>query len=623
MVETAATIFADGPSSNPNQPMKPLIREWGTWLEQLISAFTSGAGNILKTSRAALFADLAHEADTTAWVMGDPTVAYNGIYVKSGASGTGSWTRVSDLPFSFIVAIDVGAGTPNAIQATTSIPVSGSALVWSNVYEANTGSPVTISFNGGAALTIKTNTGNNIDPNGLAAGMIVMGTISGSTFRLLNDQVSSAVVAAAEAAKVAAQTARDQAITAASSVQSEQASRAWATANYHPTVAPDFIRTAGFYAAGDGGGALYRRLPADDPSTPASCKFSITLSGSGTVVWYELAEAEVYLEMCGAKGDDPGDGTGTDDRQALQDALDFSIRVYLGAARTYRIHNGEIGIWRFQQLIGLGARSATEYWVETGQTGATRLVFTGSGQACFVNKNPTEMLSHGQIRGFIVRAIGTYTYGIYFRQMLDFKIEDFGFQTDSMTMHGIVSRKITPSDPSWINVMRDVFVRLPDLSNGRTVDVDFSDSEMDNVHLTGGIGANDAGYGIRWKGGQIERSKYAGLTITKTGSIGAKNSIVSNVSFDANKTHGILFDVTGDTSGAYKVGTVVSACNFRTEDPITAVAGSASIGFSNPSANNYKVGPIVGNVELTSGVPAYVQTGPWTIPANGVMNINA
>lgn len=208
MVELAATIFSDGPSSNPNQPMKPLIRDWGTWLEQVILAFTSGAGGILKTSRAALFADLAHAADTTAWVLGDPTVAYNGIYVKAGASGTGSWTRVSDLPFSFIIASDVGAGTPNAIQATTSIPVSGSALVWSNVFEANTASPVTISFNGGSALTIKTNSGNDVAVGGLTAGMIVLGIVSGSTFRLLNDQVSSAIVDAAEAAQAAAEAAQ-------------------------------------------------------------------------------------------------------------------------------------------------------------------------------------------------------------------------------------------------------------------------------------------------------------------------------------------------------------------------------------------------------------------------------
>lgn len=222
MVELAATIFSDGPSSNPSQPMKPLIRDWGTWLEQVILAFTSGAGNILKTSRAALFADLAHAASTSAWVMGDPNVAYNGIYVKSGASGTGSWARVSDLPFSFIIASDVGAGTPNAIQASTSIPVSGSALVWTNIFETNTASPVTISFNGGATLTIKTNSGNDPVPGGLPGGMIVMGTVSGGTFRLVNDQVSSAIVAAAEAAAAAAVAAKSGAEAALAAMQKGQ-----------------------------------------------------------------------------------------------------------------------------------------------------------------------------------------------------------------------------------------------------------------------------------------------------------------------------------------------------------------------------------------------------------------
>jgi hypothetical protein len=215
MVELATTIWADGPSSDPYEPDKAQIRDWGTWVEGIITAFTSGAGNILKTTRAALFADLAHGADTTAWVLGDPTVGYNGIYVKLGASGTGSWIRVSDLPFSFIIASDFGAGTPNAIQATTSIPVGNSALVMLNVFEANTASPVTVSFNGGSALTVKTNTGNDVAAGGLVTGMRLLGVISGSTYRILNDQVSTAVVAAAEAAQAGAEAAQAAAEAAA------------------------------------------------------------------------------------------------------------------------------------------------------------------------------------------------------------------------------------------------------------------------------------------------------------------------------------------------------------------------------------------------------------------------
>ena len=205
------------PSSGKHKVKKREVRSWGAWVEGIITAFTSNGGLIYST-KAAMDADLAHAANSMAWVIGDPVVANNGVHGKVGASGSGSWTRRADLPFSFIIASDAGAGTANAIQATTSIPVSSSALIWMNVFEANTASPVTVSFNGGPALTIKTNSGNDIAAGGLVAGMIVLGIVSGSTFRLVSDQSSTAIAAAAEAAQVAAEAAAAQAAAAAASV---------------------------------------------------------------------------------------------------------------------------------------------------------------------------------------------------------------------------------------------------------------------------------------------------------------------------------------------------------------------------------------------------------------------
>ncbi|PJR11564.1 hypothetical protein [Sinorhizobium meliloti] len=203
----AETVFADGPFGSPLQPAKSEIRALLTQYETAIDAYSSGAGSIAKPTKALLDADLAHAADVTAWVYADTAVANNGIYRKTGASGAGSWSFILPLPFSFINAVDAGAGAANAIQATTTIPVSEYALIKMNIFEANTGSPVTISFNGGTALTIKTNSGNDVAAGGLVAGMIVLGIVSGSTFRLLSDQVSSAIVAAAEAAQAAAEAA--------------------------------------------------------------------------------------------------------------------------------------------------------------------------------------------------------------------------------------------------------------------------------------------------------------------------------------------------------------------------------------------------------------------------------
>lgn len=199
MVEKANQVWSDGPSSMPTQPRKSDIRAWGTWIESIIGAFFSTGGKIYQT-RALLNADLTPAANSIAWVMEDPTVANNGIYRKVGATGVGSWVRAGDLPFSFIVASNPGAGTANAIKATTSIPVSSSALVILPVATTNTASPVTVSFNGGSTLTVKTNSGNDVAAGGFVAGMVLLGILSGSTFRLVSDQASAAILAGAEAA---------------------------------------------------------------------------------------------------------------------------------------------------------------------------------------------------------------------------------------------------------------------------------------------------------------------------------------------------------------------------------------------------------------------------------------
>lgn len=206
MVDLASTIFRDFetdgvPGSGTHKPRKSKIREWGAYLEGFITAFTSNGGLIFDT-RASLFISLAYPPNSQAWVISDPTIGYNGIYRKIGASGSGSWTRVADLPYSFIRLIDAGAGTANAIVATSSIPLPGAAsaaLLVMNASKANTG-PVTVAVNGAAAKPLKTSSGNDLASGYLAAGMLVAMLDSGASFRLLSDVASASIVAAAEAA---------------------------------------------------------------------------------------------------------------------------------------------------------------------------------------------------------------------------------------------------------------------------------------------------------------------------------------------------------------------------------------------------------------------------------------
>lgn len=201
MSQIARDFASEGiPSSGKHKIRKNDLREWGGWVEDIVGAIGANGGGVY-TSKAAIDADLAHGANSMAWVVGDPVAANNGIYRKIGSSGTGSWARVADLPYGLIEASDSGAGTPNAIIATSDIPISSSALVMVNVFEANTSTPVTIAFNGGSTLTIKTNGGNDLSPGGLVAGMFLLGVVSGSTFRLVSDQASAAVLASAEDAR--------------------------------------------------------------------------------------------------------------------------------------------------------------------------------------------------------------------------------------------------------------------------------------------------------------------------------------------------------------------------------------------------------------------------------------
>lgn len=318
--KTANDVFAPNDSAgSPREVVNQEAQVWGTEVERVINAFTSDGG-LIYTSKASLDADLAHGDHSSAWVIGDPVAANNGVYMKVGASGTGSWTRVSDLPIGFIIASDAGTGTANAIQATTSIPVSGSALIWMNIFEANTASPVTVSFNTGSALTIKTNSGSDVAVGGLTAGMIVMGIVSGTTFRLVSDQASAAIIAQAEAYANAAAAAANAGFVFDTEAEFEGANI--------PLVL-QFVETAGYYAPGDGGGHMKVRIAAPFPVEPWHKQ-------SADGAWWEVS-GDVSAVAFGAR---PNMSL-FDSAPALTAALRYSAaKGYLISEGAYNLYQG-------------------------------------------------------------------------------------------------------------------------------------------------------------------------------------------------------------------------------------------------------------------------------------------
>lgn len=372
MPELMNTIMADGPSSNPSQPVKPLLRAWGTWVEGIITAFLSNGGLIYDT-KAHMDADLLHGANSSAWVLGDATVANNGIYLKLGASGAGSWTRIADLPYSYIAATDAGVGTPNAIVATTSIPIPSAdagALISMPVFEANTGSPVTVVFNGGTVLTVKTAAGNNVVAGGLVAGMVIAGYKSGSTFRLLSDQASSAIQAAAEAA--AASAAASAAAAAAAVPNAFPATRTALKAINTSVITSAYLTEAGregqfIWRSGD-----YSAQIAADTTEGIYVKAATIAATSGA--WVRAFNGAASVLWFGTLNDGAGSGNVTANNAALAGAKAWMAAAFAAGAHASLVFPA--GIYDFTVFPNFAITNAI-----VTPIGEARLRYWGTGTA--------------------------------------------------------------------------------------------------------------------------------------------------------------------------------------------------------------------------------------------------
>lgn len=211
-------FIVDGvPSSGKNKPKKSEIRSWGAWIEAMLNSGGLG-GAVWTATKAALNADLAHGAGAIGVVYDDPLSANNGLHIKAGASGSGSWSQITTfLPgYQFITASDDGSSSANSYSMTTSprLPFAdGVALVEFIVPETNTSSAVAISFDAEAPLLIKTASGNSPAIGGLVAGMPISGVKVGSNFYMRSDQASAAVLTQAEAILNETQATVDAAVT--------------------------------------------------------------------------------------------------------------------------------------------------------------------------------------------------------------------------------------------------------------------------------------------------------------------------------------------------------------------------------------------------------------------------
>jgi hypothetical protein len=167
-------------------------------------ALPSFGQTTLYANKTALDADLAHGLGASAWVYADATAANNGIYRKSGASGTGSWVRVLDLPFGVIPITDL-AGTDTLTGSSPWPLPSGDRRALISLVPLNTSTgPVTLEVGGADPFDVVDGAGNPLANGALVAGRPVMGMMVSGDLRLIGESDLAASVAAAAASAAAA-----------------------------------------------------------------------------------------------------------------------------------------------------------------------------------------------------------------------------------------------------------------------------------------------------------------------------------------------------------------------------------------------------------------------------------
>jgi hypothetical protein len=289
----------------------------------VVQGITSGA--LIRDSKANLDAITAAAAHTMAWVFGDATIANNGVYENTGTDTVTVWTRMGPLPYSQIPLVNTG-GT-NAITATSTLPVSSVALMSLDIDVTNTAA-MTLSINGAAAKSLRSSTGVVLAAGSLIAGAMVLLLDAGSTYVLLSDYASAANLALAEAAKDAAEDARDLAAAYANTAISSGTSNSYGvhtgfSAISVPVGVLDALLT-GYSAVGDGGQKRIKRVvsaPAGGGVRSADRFLPNGTTSAGNGGWWQITEEHPNILQFG----------GVDDNVTSNYAAFTDAKAYLGS----------------------------------------------------------------------------------------------------------------------------------------------------------------------------------------------------------------------------------------------------------------------------------------------------
>lgn len=113
------------PASGDHDVVKSDVRAVLATIDLALTSQVEGlviGSAVIYSTLSALAADLAHNAGVLGVVYNDATVANNGVYVKSGSSGSGSWAITSlSLPSSFAVLAPLSFGAAAVLRGNSTL----------------------------------------------------------------------------------------------------------------------------------------------------------------------------------------------------------------------------------------------------------------------------------------------------------------------------------------------------------------------------------------------------------------------------------------------------------------------------------------------------------------------
>lgn len=271
--DTAADTFRDQEvpgvgSAGEHDPAKSDIRAWAVLVDTVIASIAAGiaVGNAVAfATAAAMNADLVHAANVLAFVYADSTAANNGVYIKVGGSGTGSWSLTSvSLPSNFSTQIAAAATSAAAAAASATTSMTGATTATSEAAIATAQAGIATT-QAGLATTQAT--------AAAASATSVAGAVSSATAQ------ATAAGASATAAAASATTATAQAVIA--TTQAGIATTQATAAATHDASAATSASNAGASAAGAAASATTATTEAGIATTQAGIASAAAATVSG------------------------------------------------------------------------------------------------------------------------------------------------------------------------------------------------------------------------------------------------------------------------------------------------------------------------------------------------------